>query len=187
MKQAIFLIAIIGLTLFSCKKSDSIDPISTPLDGKWRMIIIKENVSGLTITKPSTIQGDVDITFSSTSSTNGTFMGNTPTNEIWQNDFSIGANQSFTIPCLAMTKVMETSWEMNLLTTFVILKNIVLKLAADLILRQQIKYSPSENCNAERTTGGLQQVGPDVITMIGGSLLSGSVGQDITIEQSIEQ
>ncbi len=110
MKQAIFLIAITGLTLFSCKKSDSIHPIPASLDGKWRMIIVKENLSGLTTSKPSTIQGDVDITFISTSSTNGTFTGNTATNDIWQNDYSIGANQSMTISILDMTKVMETSW-----------------------------------------------------------------------------
>ena len=110
MKQVIVLIAVIGWTLFSCKKSDSLAPIPTALDGKWRMIIVKENVSGLTTTKPSTVQGDVDITFTSTSSTNGTFIGNTPTNDIWQNEYSIGANLSMTIPCLSMTKVMETSW-----------------------------------------------------------------------------
>ena len=110
MKQFIFLIAVFGLTLFSCKKSDLFDPIPTSLDGKWRMIIVKESVSGLTTIKPSTVQGDVDITFTSTSSTNGTFIGNTPTNDIWQNEYSIGANQSMTIPCLSMTKVMETNW-----------------------------------------------------------------------------
>ena len=110
MKQFIFLIAASGLTLFSCKKSDSFDHIPASLDGKWRMVIVKENVSGLTAIKPSTVQGDVDIIFTSTSSTNGTFTGNTPTNDIWQNQYSIGANQSMTIPCLAMTKVMETSW-----------------------------------------------------------------------------
>jgi hypothetical protein len=110
MKQAIFIFMILGLTLLSCKKSDTIDPRPTSLDGKWRMILVTENVSGLTSTKPHAIQGDVDITFSSTSSTNGTFTGNTPTNDIWPNDYSIGTNQSMTIPCLSMTKVMETSW-----------------------------------------------------------------------------
>ncbi len=110
MKQIFFLVAIIGLTLFSCKKTDSCDPIPTSLDGKWRMIIVKENTTGSTTTKPSSIQGDVDITFTSTSATNGTFIGNTPSNEIQQNDYSIGTNQSLTIPNLSMTKVGETSW-----------------------------------------------------------------------------
>ena len=110
MKQIFFLIAIIGLALLSCRKTGSLDPIPTSLDGKWRMIIVKENASGSTTTKPSSIQGDVDIIFTSTSTTNGTFIGNTPTNDIWQNDYSIGANQALTIPNLSMTKVMETSW-----------------------------------------------------------------------------
>jgi len=110
MKQFIFLIAVSGLTLFSCKKSGSFDQIPASLDGKWRMVMVTENVSGLTTTKPSAVQGDVDILFTSASSTNGSFTGNTPTNDIWQSQYSTGANQSMTIPCLAMTKVMETDW-----------------------------------------------------------------------------
>jgi hypothetical protein len=110
MKQIFFLIVIISLSLFSCKKTNSVDPIPTSLEGKWRMILVKDNASGLATTKPSSIQGDVDITFTSTSMTNGTFVGNTPTNDIWENDYSIGANQSLTIPVLAMTKVGETPW-----------------------------------------------------------------------------
>lgn len=110
MKQIFFLIALINLTLFSCKKTNSVDPITTSLNGKWRMILVKDNASSLTTTKPSSIQGDVDITFTSTSMTNGTFVGNTPTNAISKNDYSIGANQSITIPVLVMTKVGESSW-----------------------------------------------------------------------------
>lgn len=110
MKQLLFIISLIGLTQFSCTKSDSCDPTPTSLDGKWRMIIVKDNASGSTTTKPTSIQNDVDITFTSTNSTNGTFIGNTPTNDIWKNDYSIGANQTITIPVLAMTKVGETSW-----------------------------------------------------------------------------
>ena len=111
MKQAVFLITLIGVIfLFSCKKSCSIDNELSSLNGKWRMIIVKENVSGFTTTKASAIHGEVEITFISTSSTAGSFIGNTPTNEIWQNDYVIGSNKSITIPTLSMTKVMETSW-----------------------------------------------------------------------------
>src|SRR5206468_12120050 len=91
MKQIFFFIAIISLTLFSCKKTNSDDPVPTSLDGKWRMILVKDNASGLTTTKPSSIQGDAEIKFTSTSMTNGTFVGNTPTNDIWENDYSIVA------------------------------------------------------------------------------------------------
>jgi hypothetical protein len=110
MKQLFFLLTITGLALCSCKKTASADPVSASLEGKWRMMLVKENASGLTITKPASIQGDVDITFTSASTTNGIFTGNTPTNDIWQNEYSIGANQSLAIPNLSMTKVMETSW-----------------------------------------------------------------------------
>jgi hypothetical protein len=80
------------------------------LDGNWRMIIVRDNTSGGSITKQSSVQGDVDIIFSSLSPSNGTFVGNTPTNDIAENNFYTGANQSLTIPVLSMTKVMETSW-----------------------------------------------------------------------------
>ena len=110
MKQILFLTILFSLTIFSCKKSDSIDSIPTSLDGKWRMIVVKENISGLTTTKPSSISGEVEITFTSTNSTNGTFVGITPSNDILQNDYSVGLNQTITIPNLSMTKVMETSW-----------------------------------------------------------------------------
>ncbi len=74
------------------------------------MIIVKENASGFTTIKPSSIQGNVDITFTPTITINGTFMGNTPTNDIAQSDYSTGTNQSLTVSNLLMTKVVETSW-----------------------------------------------------------------------------
>ena len=110
MKQLLFFAVIINLTLFGCKKSNLAEPTPTLLNGKWRMINVKDNASGSTTTKPSSIQNDVDITFTSTNSTTGTFTGNTPTNKIEKSDYPIGSNQTITIPTLAMTKVGETSW-----------------------------------------------------------------------------
>jgi len=110
MKPLIFLFTILSVAIGACTKTDSIDPIPSSLDGKWRMITVTENASGLTITKPSSIQGDVEITITPITSTIGTFIGNTPSNNISQNSYSTGANQSLTIPVLSMTKVMETSW-----------------------------------------------------------------------------
>lgn len=114
MKQTLFIILLAVLTQTSCTKKSDIcncdpsDPIS--LNGKWRMIIVKDNTSGSETTKPLSIKGDVDIIFTISNSANGTFIGNTPTNEIWPNDFSVGLNQSLIIPDLSMTKVGETSW-----------------------------------------------------------------------------
>ncbi len=110
MKQVLFIISLIGLTQFSCKKSDSCDPVPTSLDGKWRMIIVKDNISGSSKTKPNSIKGDVDIVFTSSSATAGNFAGNTPSNSVWSDNYSTGQNQSLTILNLSMTEVAETSW-----------------------------------------------------------------------------
>src|SRR5687768_7694080 len=110
MKYILFFVLLIGLTQFSCTKSESCDPSPTSFDGKWRMVIVKDNISGSSTIKPTSIQGDVDIIFTALSMTNGTFIGNTPTNEIVSNDYAVGPNYSLTIPNLSMTKVGETSW-----------------------------------------------------------------------------
>jgi hypothetical protein len=110
MKRLLVLSAIISLVTISCNKPVSCDSNKSSLDGKWRMISVKENISGVTTTKPSSIAGEVDIVITTTSPAAGTFTGNTPTNSIWQNDFSLGANQAIAIPNLSMTKVTETYW-----------------------------------------------------------------------------
>jgi hypothetical protein len=113
MKKFLLFVVLLSLTQFSCKKSQ---PAS--LDGKWEMIIVKDNTTGLTTTKPASIQNDVDIIFTSINSTNGTFTGNTPTNEIGQSDYSIGANQTIIIHDLLMTQISETSWGMEFVKNF---------------------------------------------------------------------
>ena len=110
MKYLFSSIALVILMLFSCNKPSHIQHTdTTSIEGKWRMITVQDVSSGLITTKPSAIQGDVDITFTS-EGTNGTFIGNTPTNTIGQNEYSIGTNQAMSIPNLSMTKVMETTW-----------------------------------------------------------------------------
>ena len=104
----LFFICISSLAILSCNRMDVID--SPGLDGKWRMVIVKENATGQTTTKPASIQGDVDITFKSMSNTSGVFFGNTPTNVIMENAYSTNSNQSLGISVLSMTKVAETSW-----------------------------------------------------------------------------
>ena len=110
MKQ-LFLLAMISMALLSCSKpGNHCSSNQASLAGKWRMIIVKENASGSTTTKPASIQGEVDILFTSTNSTKGIFTGNTPTNEIFPSDFNVAPNQALTIPAVSMTKVAETSW-----------------------------------------------------------------------------
>ena len=110
MKQILFFAVMLSLTQFGCKKSDCLESAPKSLDGKWRMITVKDNASGLITTKSPSIQNNVDLIFTSTNLNSGTFIGNTPTNEILKNSYSTGTNQTITIPVLSMTKVAETSW-----------------------------------------------------------------------------
>jgi|SRR5215211_7721599 len=109
MKKYCFLLSLTGLLLFSCKKSD-IDDLTASLGGTWKMILVTDNTSTTSITKPSSIQNDVIITFLPSSASTGTFTGKTPTNDIDQNPYSLGPHQAISIPVLSMTKVAETSW-----------------------------------------------------------------------------
>lgn len=98
-----------GLLLFSCKKSAT-DNIPGSLEGRWKMILVSDNATNTSLSKPASISQDVIITFHPTRSSTGTVTGKTPTNEIHQNSYSLGANQAISIPVLSMTKVAETSW-----------------------------------------------------------------------------
>ncbi len=110
MRKIITIVATIGFMLISCNRPNSVAAPSS-LEGKWRMIIVKENATSLAITKPSAIAGDIDITFIASSPSNGILTGNTPSNEMSQNPYSIGAGQSITIPYFFLnSKVNETTW-----------------------------------------------------------------------------
>jgi hypothetical protein len=112
MKPTLFSIAILALTFFSCSKKDinCTGQASMSIEGKWRMITVKDNSSGWISSKPSSIPGDVDIIFTPRAAVNGIFSGKTPSNDIWENDYSTGNNNTLSIPVLSMTKVAETSW-----------------------------------------------------------------------------
>lgn len=109
MKRSLFLISILSLIFFSCKKSDS-DLIPASLDGTWKMILVKDNSTNITTTKPASLYGDVIITFVSNNLSTGAFNGNTPTNDLGPNTYSLGSNHTLFIPVMSMTKVAETSW-----------------------------------------------------------------------------
>ncbi len=109
MKRSLILIPVLSLILFSCKKNVS-DLISPSLDGTWKMILVKDNATNIVMTKPASLYGDVIITFVSNDLSKGAFNGNTPTNELGPNIYSLGSNRRIFIPVLSMTKVAETSW-----------------------------------------------------------------------------
>lgn len=86
MKQLLASIAITSVVFFSCSKSNFSNQTDTSLNGKWRMMTIKDNGSLVLTTKPAYLQGEVEITFTAISATTGTFTGITPSNDIWTND-----------------------------------------------------------------------------------------------------
>jgi len=116
MKSSYIILFLIAPVLFSCKKSVADDVpsiVNGPLnniDGTWKMIVVKDNTTNSSTTKPSFIQGDVVITIVSNSATTGVFNGKTPSNKIMSNDFSLGPNYIISMPVLSMTKVNETTW-----------------------------------------------------------------------------
>lgn len=97
------------MTLSSCRKSTSVEALAPDLVGKWRMIVVKDNATGSTSTKPASINGEVEIAFAFTTYTTGKIIGNTPTNTVTA-DFTIGRNRSIQIPAVDATKIIETSW-----------------------------------------------------------------------------
>lgn len=107
MKFSIALRALVLLLLFSCKKTDS---SPTSLEGTWKMILTKDNMTNTVQQKPSAIQGDVIISFVPTSISNGFFEGKTPSNVFGPNEYLLASDQTISMPVMNMTKVGETSW-----------------------------------------------------------------------------
>jgi hypothetical protein len=117
MKRSLVLSVLLAVVFFSCRKPAA-DHVPTSLAGTWKMVLVRDHASTAMQTKPSSIQGDVIITFVPGSDTTGTFFGNTPSNAFAglnlssnETGYTIGPNQSLSIPVLLMlSKVAETSW-----------------------------------------------------------------------------
>ncbi len=113
MKLAISLLSMLGLLFTSCTKQmcDTKSDKSDKLEGTWKMIAVKDVSANSVTTKPASIQKDVIITFVSNGATNGTFSGQTPTNDFGPNEYTLGwSENSLSMPVMTMTKVSENSW-----------------------------------------------------------------------------
>jgi len=109
--RAIFLQIIVCLTLFACKKeySGNGSQTATGLAGKWRMVSVKDNSTNIVTTKPSSITGNVDITFTFSSPVEGIMDGVTPTNSL-SAAYTTGNNATLSIPAVGRSKTEETTW-----------------------------------------------------------------------------
>ena len=108
MNRYILFLSILFL-INSCKKSDSSNSSEPVLSGSWRMVLVKDLATGAVLSKPSTINGDVEITFKSINLTTGNIIGKTPTNTLSAN-YAIGDNSTISIPTLSFSEAMETTW-----------------------------------------------------------------------------
>jgi hypothetical protein len=116
-RPGILMAAFLSLALFSCSRdADELQAFNkNSIEGNWRMVAVKNNSTGLIHTKPGAITGDVDIMFLAVTPDKGFINGKTPTNTIFRNSnqYDLGERGNISIPCLAITKVAETSWGLD--------------------------------------------------------------------------
>jgi hypothetical protein len=119
-RPGILMTAILSLALFSCSRDADSDMIrlgKTSIEGNWRMVLVKDNVSGLSYAKPGATPGDVEITFVAVTIYNGFINGRTPTNSVYGDYklYRVSNDSRITIPSMSSTDVVETSWGLNFL------------------------------------------------------------------------
>lgn len=116
-RPGMLMAALLSLALFSCSRDADNDMLAnnTSIEGSWRMVAVKNNITGLVHGKPGAITGDVDIMFLAVNADKGFINGKTPTNEIFRNsnEYTLGESGKISIPCLSITKVAETSWGLD--------------------------------------------------------------------------
>jgi hypothetical protein len=111
MKKILFIVAMICCSVqLSCKKENTVSTTSNQFKGTWRMVMVKEISSGNIVNNPAEASGQVEITFTATTDSTGTFSGKTANNTINGADYKTSANHTIEIPFLIITKVAETPW-----------------------------------------------------------------------------
>jgi hypothetical protein len=93
----------------SCEKSYQ-DIAGDPIAGKWKMIVVKDNATTLSTTRPASTPGDVILTITVLNASTYSLTGNTPTNEISEGYFMVAPERKMIFGALSMTKVAETVW-----------------------------------------------------------------------------
>ncbi|MBS1497019.1 MAG: hypothetical protein JSU03_08585 [Bacteroidetes bacterium] len=110
MKRLLIIITAICLVQLSCKKNNWFNVINNTLDGKWKMVVVKDNATGQEMTKPDSVKGDVEITFVTTGPSSGSFSGHTLVNSIDGGSYTTGSNHTISIKGFSMTQIYELPW-----------------------------------------------------------------------------
>jgi hypothetical protein len=108
MKWLSLLFITVLTTVFACKKDRDHSSIAS-LNGQWKMVQVKEKATGVITTKPSSLNGDVSVTFAAQTDSSGSITGHTPTN-ILSGGYTIYPGKGIHIPAVLASKVMETPW-----------------------------------------------------------------------------
>jgi hypothetical protein len=109
MKIYLSLLLLVAMAFVSCSK-DCNEGVPTSLEGSWKMLAVKDRSTGTITNKPTSLSGDVVLSFEGVGSAGGTLRGTTPSNSFGPDPFSLGAGATLSIPHLSMTKVAETVW-----------------------------------------------------------------------------
>ena len=108
MRFLLFL-AVSALLFSSCTRDNDI--MVDKLDGRWKLITVIDNASGIPQTKPvNAPPADVELEFSFTNPTAGTTRGKTQTNLIGGSFSTVEGTHSISVSQFLSTKISETSW-----------------------------------------------------------------------------
>ncbi|HEY5463093.1 MAG TPA: hypothetical protein VIJ95_07550 [Hanamia sp.] len=92
--SSVLIILLTAFTIFSCKKSPFEDPA---LVGKWKMIEVRDNTNDTVFTKPASVNENVEIVFSYSSSGKGEMIGNATIAPV-RGSFTVGEQRTISIP-----------------------------------------------------------------------------------------
>ena len=109
MKYLASLLTGVCLIVFSCEKPANDTP-RVLLDGSWMMVSVTDRATGVVEYKPNLVRGDVVINFNPTSTSGGSFSGNTPSNFFGPDQYSLSFKNRLTLRSMHITEVVESSW-----------------------------------------------------------------------------
>ena len=102
-------IAVCLIFLASCDK----DGVKTDksVGGRWKMVSVVDNLTNTVQSKPGSITADVELQLTFTSTFAGsTANTKTPSNTVFDGDFTVTDDRGISIGPFGMTKVGESSW-----------------------------------------------------------------------------
>lgn len=108
MKQLLSLL-LIGFLFTGCKKDDNWNGSDSGLAGKWRLLSVTDKTTNITTTKPATVAGEIEISFSFSSPASGQMSGYTTSNAVG-GAYKVTRKKGLTIFDVFATYAVDTEW-----------------------------------------------------------------------------